>query len=131
HLDLYDRLADRRRESAVYRALLEDVLGFSLEHAVISTSEHAAPFNYSSTVSYALPQWAIQRAGLRPAARVVIMVATLVPFDNRHFPRGFVQDGGRPLHLFPKRMNKSCPMLQPPVNLETRADPRNEAATFL
>src|SRR3954464_9356016 len=44
HLDLYDRLADRRRESAVYRALLEDVLGFSLEHAVISTSEHAAPF---------------------------------------------------------------------------------------
>ena len=79
-------------QTSVQLALVATIPG--LEHAVISTSEHAAPFNYASTVSYALPQWAIQCAGLRPAARVVIMVATLVPFDNRHFPRGFVQDGG-------------------------------------
>jgi len=131
HLDLYDRLADRRRESAGYRAHLEEVLGFSLQEAVISTSEHAAPFNFASSVSYALPQWAIQRAGLRPPARIVITVATLVPFDNRHYPRGFVQDGAPRLNLFPNRVMKSCPMLQPPVDLEARVEIRKETVPFL
>jgi len=131
HLDLYDRLADRRRESAGYRAVLEEVLGFSLQEAVISTSEHAAPFNFASSVSYALPQWAIQRAGLRPAARIVITVAALVPFDNRHYPRGFVQDGAPRLTLFPNRVMKSCPMLQPPVDLEARVAIQAEATQFL
>ncbi|MGH7488919.1 MAG: hypothetical protein ACREMY_25450, partial [bacterium] len=131
HLDLYDRLADRRRESARYRALLEEVLGFSLQDAVISTSEHAAPFNFASSVSYALPQWAIQLAGLRPAARIVIMVASLVPFDNRHYPRGFMQDGAPPFNLFRNRVMKSCPMLQPPVDLDARPEIQKESARFL
>jgi len=131
HLDLHDRLADRRRESPVYRGLLEDCLGYSLEHAVISTSEHAAPFNFSSSISYAMPQWAIQLAGLRPQKRVVIMVGTLVPFDNRHWPRGFVTDDGRRFNVFSQKVVKSCPMLQPPVDVEARPDLRKESKAFL
>jgi hypothetical protein len=89
---------------------------------VISTAEHAAPFNFASSVSYALPQLSIQIAGLRPPARIVILVGTLVPFDNRHYPRGFILEDGRRFNLFSKRIRKSCPVLQPAVNVESRDD---------
>lgn len=122
HLDLYDRLVVRRAEASAYCSLLEEVLGFSLQQTVISTSEHAAPFNFASSVSYALPQLAIQYARLRPPARIMILVGTLVPFDNRHYPRGFVLEDGRHFNLFSQRLRKSCPMLQAAVNVESRND---------
>lgn len=118
HLDLYDRLMVRRAEASAYYSILEEVLGFSLREAVISTSEHAAPFNFPSSVSYALPQLAIQHAKLRPPARIIILIGTLVPFDNRHYPRGFVLEDGSRFNLFSQRIRKSCPVLQPPVNAE-------------
>ena len=122
HLNLYDRLSDRNAESTHYRSILEEVLGISLQHAVISTSEHAAPFNFATTVSYALPQLAIQGAAMRPPAQIVILVASLVPFDNRHHPRGFLTEDGIRFHLFPKRLNKSCSMLQGAVDVTSRKD---------
>jgi hypothetical protein len=122
HLSLHDKLSDRKGESEYYRSLLEEVLGISLQRAVISTSEHAAPFNLAHSVSYALPQLAIQGAKLRSPARVVILVASLVPFDNRHHPRGFLtEDGGR-FHLFSKRLEKTCSYLQGPVDVSSRKD---------
>lgn len=122
HLSLHDKLSDRKGESGYYRSLLEDALGVSLDHAVISTAEHAAPFNLAHSVSYALPQLAIQAAKLRSPARVVILVASLVPFDNRHHPRGFLIEGGGRFHLFPKRIEKTCSFLQAPVDVSSRED---------
>jgi hypothetical protein len=130
HLDLYARLVDRRAEAPAYRAILEEVLGFSLRQAVVSTSEHAAPFNHASAVSYALPQLALQYSGRCPPARIVILVGTLVPFDNRHYPRGFLLEDDRRFNLFTQRVSKSCPMLQPPASVEGRKESRAFLETY-
>lgn len=130
HLELYNRLADRSVVSAPHYKLLEDVLGFSLENAVISTSEHAAPFNFASSVSYVLPQWSIQRAALRPPATIVVLVGTLVPFDNRHYPRGFLFDNGKRFNLVGQKVAKSCPALQPPVDVRQREGGDAFVATY-
>jgi hypothetical protein len=111
-----------RDQASAYCSLLEEVLGFSLRQAVISTSEHAAPFNYASSVSYVLPQLSIQYAGLRAPARIVVLVSALVPFDNRHYPRGFLLEDGRRFNLFSNRVRKSCSMLQPAVDIDSRGD---------
>ena len=124
HLDLFDRLTVRCGAASAYCAILEQVLGISLRQAVVSTSEHAAPFNFASSVSYVLPQLAIQQAGLRLPAPIVVLVSSLVPFDNRHYPRGFVLPDGRRFNLFANRVRKSCAMFQPASDAESLADGR-------
>jgi hypothetical protein len=127
HLDLHDQLTSRDEESLEYSSILEEVLGFSIRNTLISTAEHAAPFNYASSVSFLLPQMVVQMACRRATRPILMLVGSLVPFDNAHYPRGFLLENGRSINLFTQRVQKSCPLLQPPATIR----PGNEANRFL
>jgi hypothetical protein len=128
-------LVSRDKEGSEYRTLLEDVLGFSTEGTVISTSEHVAPFNRAHTVSFVLPQLACQATGLGEHCSVLIMAGSLIPLDNSHYPRGFFLPDGREwnhrFNLYPSSMNKMVPLLLPPAKVASSRKTDKSFSSYL
>lgn len=116
---LSHELSRRAREGDRYRDVLNRVLGFSTDNVLISTSEHVAPFNRASTLSFVLPQLALLSTYLREPRTVLILAGSLIPLDNSHYPRGFFlpERSGRSdrFNLYPQAMRKAAPVLLPPV----------------
>jgi hypothetical protein len=112
YADAHDRLAAREVGDREYAALLEQVVGVDVDAALVSTSEHTAPFNLASTVSFVLPQLTLQELGLRPRRPLLVLAGSLVPLDNSHYPRGFLlpTEGVPPgrLNLHPQRVRKDA-----------------------
>ncbi|HEX2095061.1 MAG TPA: hypothetical protein VHG28_21860 [Longimicrobiaceae bacterium] len=114
------RLLARDSAGEAYRALLEAAAGVSLEGGVVSTSEHIAPYNLASTVSFALPQLAVRGEEGNGRRTVVVFAGALVPLDNSHYPRGFYLPDAPPerrFNLFPQHRRKCAPLLLPPVRV--------------
>lgn len=120
HLQLFDELCRRPWGGQQYRTLLQEIIGFPCSDVIISTSEHLAPFNSLASISFLLPQMAIQRSALRPPKTIVVLAGSLIPLDNADYPRGFVLPAGaRPdrFNLFPRRLLKMCPALLSSIKL--------------
>lgn len=125
HLRLSHELLARAHAGATYRAMLDEVIGFSTDGVMISTAEHVAPFNRERTISI-LPQMALQAARLRGPATILILAGSLIPLDNFHYPRGFLLPEGarwnQRFNLYPSRMKKAAPLMLPPVNGTTHSE---------
>src|SRR5262249_24957623 len=106
HQRLQLTLLQRASGNCHYRLLLERALRCPLERILISTAEHTAPFNRSSTMSFLLPQLTLQHVGMAPTATLVILAGSLIPMDNAHYPRGFYfpnrERAGRRFNLVPQ-----------------------------
>lgn len=128
HLSIATRMVRREADGAAYREVLEHTLGLTLGETLISTAEHVAPFNRPATLSFVLPQLALQHPV--PLRSIVILAGALIPMDNAHYPRGFYlpEDEGshRRFNIFPSRERKTVPLLQPPI----RAVEHRDAAIF-
>jgi hypothetical protein len=108
-----------------YRGLVARLAGID-GGSIVSTSEHLAPFNVLDALSFVVPQ---QLLGLDRAApakpRIVLLACGLVPLDNRHYARGFLeateQGGLVRYNLFSQKSRKTSALLQPPVDPDTPA----------
>lgn len=119
HEKLHEQLLDRSCAIPVHLPCVEEAIGSNLERTIISTSEHIAPFNTVSTVSFLLPQLAITKRYKGPQTSICVLAASLIPLDNADYPRGFLLPGyssesGR-INLFPGRLRKGAPALLPPI----------------
>jgi hypothetical protein len=85
---------------------------------VISTADHAAPFNRLGTLSFALPAIANQIIG-NGNHKILLLPGSLIPCDNRLYPRGLFLPGEseppRRINFVPKNCIKASPLLIPPV----------------
>src|ERR1017187_5618905 len=62
------------------------------QDSIISTAEHLAPFNVAETVSFILPQLTLSRVRAENGRiPIVLLAGSLVPMDNLHHPRGFLE----------------------------------------
>ena len=103
-------------ESNAYARLLADAGGVRARCAVISTSEHTAPFNTVSCVSFALPAVAFQ--GTHDTHhQILLLPASLIPCDNRQYPRGLyfspLSPACKRVNFVAKKDEKSAPLLMP------------------
>jgi hypothetical protein len=110
----------------LYRELLERIVGIPLDGVRITTAEHSAPYNRASTISFVLPQLAMQKERLVPPTPILVLAASLVPMDNSHYPRGFYIPEGEArndrFNLVPKSLRKRSPLLLPPACVKTLPD---------
>lgn len=117
HEGIAARLLDRSVVSESHCIALETAIECPLQCAVVSTAEHAAPFNYSSTVSFLLPQLAL--AGPLPERRIVVLAASLVSMENSDHPRGIAlpstEESPRYVNSYPRSRYRNASLaLVPP-----------------
>lgn len=92
--------------------------------SLVSTAEHVAPFNVADAVSFVLPQILVNSVVPENERRpVVILGGALVPLDNRHYPRGFIEPhqvrSQARYNLFSQTQRKTAALLQPPLQVAT------------
>lgn len=116
---VHKSLSDRTTIRSAYRQLLRGLLPPHNSLTLFSTAEHMAPFNHRETVSFLIPQICLQSLGLVDTVDIIILSTTLIPADNRDYPRGVFLPGRS---FPPSRINfigetrRRCPvMLLPPT----------------
>jgi hypothetical protein len=115
-------------------SLLEETLGFSVGGAVVSTAEHADPFNIAVAPTFLLPQLVLNRQTDAPTS-ILILAASIVSTGNEGYPRGFLLpeplEGHRRFNMLRDRdRGRSLSWLPPKVMDDFQSSPALTRAFF-